>query len=83
MKVIIDGIEFIPTTEGNPSAEQIARGIMEEFFGDLKYDWRVEAENLRVHCSDGLEEHYPTVMDVVASILKRLAPCRNKQDRKD
>ena len=71
-RVIIDGVEYVPVTQGAPHAEQIARALMEQFWGQLSQDqdWRKEAAELWVHvdeCShDGV-----SVMDVAARIMSR------------
>ncbi len=72
-RVIIDGVEYVPITQGTPHAEQIARALMEQFWGELSEDrdWQTEAGELFVHvdeCShDGV-----SVMDVVARIMSRI-----------
>ena len=73
--VIIDGVEYVPISKANPNAEQIARGIMESFWGGLPdgYSWEREASELRIDCSDSLHDNDPTVMEVVGRILNRLA----------
>lgn len=73
--VVINGVEYLPVSKANPNAEQIARGIMESFWGEIpdSYSWENEASELRVECSDSLHDDSPTVMEVVGQILNRLA----------
>ena len=75
MNVIIDGVRYAPITDSNPNAEQIARGIMENFWGEIpdSYDWKEEARSLRVSCSDRESTSCPSVLDVVGQILHRIA----------
>lgn len=72
--VVIDGVEYVPISKANPNAEQIARGIMESFWGELPigYSWERESSELRVDCSDGLKDDSPTVIEVVGRILNRM-----------
>ena len=76
MKVIIDGIEYVPVDKTHPTAEAIARGLLDTFWGDelpSKYDWESEARNIMVMVSDSFKKgSAPTVMEVAAAILKRL-----------
>ena len=74
MEVIINGVRYAPVTDSNPNAEHIARGIMEEFWGDLPegYDWKQEARDLRVSCSDSESIQCPSVLDVVGRIIHRI-----------
>lgn len=70
--VVIDGVAYVPVSESNPNAEQIARGIMEQFWGELPEDtdWKEESNQLFVRVQ---EEPYgnPSVMQTVEMILKR------------
>lgn len=72
--VMIDGVEYRPVSEGNPNAEQIARAIMEEFWGELTEDfrWEDEAGTLFVGV-DTDSSNGPSVMTVVGRILARMA----------
>lgn len=72
-RVIIDGVEYVPVTQGTPHAEQIARALMEQFWGELSQcqDWRKEAAELWVHvdeCSDG----DVSVLDMATKIYSRM-----------
>jgi hypothetical protein len=73
-KVIVDDVEYVPISNANPNTEQIARGIMESFWGEIPtaYSWEGQANSLRVCCSDSLNDDSPTVMEVVGQILNRL-----------
>ena len=77
-RVVIDGVEYVPVSKSNPSAEQIARGIMESFWGEIPRgcDWKDQANDLRCRCSDSfpLNDEDPTVMQVVGHILARIKP---------
>jgi hypothetical protein len=70
--VVIDGVTYAPVSESNPSAEHIARGIMEGFWGNIPSwaNWEDEANSLRVHCGDCHGNDMPTVMDVVNEVLR-------------
>lgn len=72
-KVIIDGVEYVPISNSNPSAEHIARGIMELFWGEIPQDkdWKSEASELFVNVQEDSFGN-PSVMDVVGRILKRM-----------
>jgi len=77
MKVVIDGIEYVPVAEASPNAEQIARGIMDSFWGSSIPDyttWQEEAKSLYVECTDLPSAGCDTqVIDVVSAILKRIS----------
>jgi hypothetical protein len=72
--VVIDGVTYVPVAESMPSAEQIARALMEDFWGELPSDkdWKVEASELFVHVDEG-QYGNPSVMDVVARIVNRIS----------
>lgn len=72
--VMIDGVEYRPVSEGSPNAEQIARAIMEEFWGELPEgnNWEGEAESLFVSVSESNKDGEPSVMTVVGRILARM-----------
>jgi hypothetical protein len=75
-KILVDGIEYVPVSAANPSAEQIARGIMEHFWGELsaEHDWEEEAGSLRVRCDDTFrKDEGITVEEMTAAILKRIS----------
>ena len=70
--VVIDGVEYVPISQSNQNVEQIARGIMEQFWGKVPDDWEHEANSLFVHidedsCND------PSVMEVVGRIVRLLS----------
>ena len=70
--VVVDGVEHVPISESNPNVEQIARGIMEEYWGEIpaNNDWQHEANTLFVSINED-PENGPSVMDVVGRILAR------------
>ncbi len=60
-KVIIDGIEYVPVSESNPNAKQIAIALIERYMG--KFDeskWEELAHELQVCVSENLRDclHY-------------------------
>lgn len=68
-KVIIDGVEYVPVSESNPNAKQIAIALIERYMG--KFDeskWEELAHELQVCVSEDMKE--PTVMQTVAEILE-------------
>jgi hypothetical protein len=72
--VVIDGVTYVPICEANPNAEQIARALMQQFWGEIPHDkdWKTEAAELFVHVDEG-QYGNPSVMDVVGIILERMA----------
>lgn len=72
--VVIDGVTYVPISEANPNAEQIARALMQQFWGEIPsdMDWKKEAAELFVHVDEG-QYGNPSVMDVVGIILERMA----------
>ena len=72
--VIIDGVRYVPAIEGNPTAETIARAIMQDFWGEIPsaYKWENEARTLRVQCSDSLSRDCITVEEMTARIINRI-----------
>lgn len=71
-KVVIDGVEYVPISQSNPNAEQIARGIMEEFWGKVPDDWEHEANTLFVYVNEE-SSNGPSVMEVVGRIVRLLS----------
>lgn len=72
-EVIIDGVRYVPVSTSNPNAEHIAIGLITLFMGEgpWRKPWQELAAYLRVVVSDdGDFEEEPSVMDVVAMILK-------------
>jgi hypothetical protein len=68
LKVVIDGVEYVPVSESNPNAKQIAIALIRRYMG--KFDesqWEVLAEELQVCVSEDMKE--PTVMQTVSEIL--------------
>ena len=72
--VVIDGVTYVPIAEGNPNAEQIARALMQQFWGELPKDrdWKTEAAELFVHVDEG-QYGNPSVLDVVGMIFERMS----------
>lgn len=67
-KVIIDGIEYVPVSESNPNAKQIATALIERYMGKFdESEWERLANDLQVCVSEEMNE--PTVMQTVAEIL--------------
>jgi hypothetical protein len=68
LMVVIDGVEYAPVSESNPSAKQIAIALIQRYMG--KFDesqWQALAEELQVCVSEDMKE--PTVMQTVSEIL--------------
>ena len=68
LKVVIDGVEYVPVSESNPNAKQIAIALIRRYMG--KFDesqWEALAEELQVCVSEDMKE--PTVMQTVSEIL--------------
>lgn len=71
-KAVVDGVEHVRISESNPNAEQIARGIIEEYWGEIPAanDWEHEANTLFVSIDEDADSG-PSVMEVVGRILAR------------
>lgn len=71
MKVIIDGIEYVPVSEANPNYESIVRGLADQFgiYGPLE-----EAiDGLWVEIrEDPSCDNVLTVREVAAEIIRRI-----------
>jgi hypothetical protein len=69
--VIIDGVEYVPVSESNPNAKQIAIALIERYMGKFnEEEWESLATELQVCVSEDMKE--PTVMQTVAEILEAM-----------
>lgn len=67
-KVIIDGVEYVPVSESNPNAKQIAIALIRRYMGKFdESEWESLANELQVCVSEDMNQ--PTVMETVAEIL--------------
>lgn len=67
-KVIIDGVEYVPVSESNPNAKQIAIALIRRYMGKFdESEWKSLANELQVYVSEDMNQ--PTVMETVVEIL--------------
>jgi hypothetical protein len=72
-KVIIGGVEYVPVSESNPNAKQIAIALIKRYMGKFdESNWEELANELQVCVSEDMNE--PSIMQTVAEILKATVP---------
>ena len=72
VKVIIDGIEYVPISQSNPNAKAIAIALIERYMGKFDHsEWEALANELQVCVSEEMKE--PTIMQTVGEILAKLS----------
>jgi len=70
-RVIVDGVEYVPVSESNPNAKQIATVLINRYMGAFDESrWEELANELQVCVSEDMKE--PTVMQTVAEILEAM-----------
>ena len=70
-RVIIDGVEYVPIIESNPSAKQIATELIEQYMGKFNdSDFEELAKTLQVCVTEEVES--PTVLEMTARIMRAI-----------
>ena len=70
-RVIIDGVEYVPIMESNPSAKQIATALIEQYMGKFDdSDFEELAKTLQVCVTEEVES--PTVLEMTARIMRAI-----------